>query len=137
MDFLRHIWVKLQKDVKNPPKIEWRLVHKVNQVEHLHVLHIVNKELHFACANYHRLQEHTAVDELFHFVYSLLFSMRHKNFLQNLSDHSSDVLCVQICELDHTRLKIFMVLGGLKRFFGKTLHNLFDDGTCILRHLDT
>lgn len=97
----------------------------------------MNEKLHFTSTNYHRLQEHAAIDELFNLIDPLLLSMRHEDFLKNLGNHASYVFSVQICKLSNTRFKVLVVLASLKLFFGQTFHDFSDDGAGILRYLKT
>ena len=63
--------------------------------------------------------------------------MGNKNLFENLGDHASNILCVQICELHNTGLKILMVLVRLQLLFSKPLHDFSKNSTCVLWDLDT
>lgn len=46
-----HVWIQFQKDVENSPKVESRLINKLNDVEELHFFYVLDEKLNFTGAN--------------------------------------------------------------------------------------
>ena len=52
LELVRHILIKLQEDIEDPPEVKRWLVDKLNKVVHFELLHAVDVELNLASADY-------------------------------------------------------------------------------------